>query len=283
MARATIAVIGGSGLEQLEGFRVRERVAAATPFGDPSDEITLGDFGGVAVAFLPRHGAAHTVPPGSINYRANVWALKSIGVERVVSVSAVGSLKLEIEPRTFVIPDQFYDNTRRRVATFFDEGPVAHVALADPYCPFVSEKIVAACERRGVPVRRGGTYLCMEGPQFSTRGESRAYRHLGFDVIGMTSATEAKLAREAEMCYATVALVTDYDVWHEADVTIEMVLENMRANVANVKAVVEEVLPTLTAGECPCQNALAGAIITDFKLVPPAVIEKLKPILAKYL
>jgi len=280
---ARVAVIGGSGLYELDGFQVRDRKRVTTPFGDPSDDIVVGDYGGTAVSFLPRHGVGHRIPPGGINFRANVWALKSLGVEQVVSVSAVGSLKLEIEPRTFVIPDQFYDNTRHRVSTFFDRGPVVHIALADPYCPALAARLAEACAARGVAVRAGGTYMCMEGPQFSTRGESRAYRQLGFDVIGMTSATEAKLAREAEMCYATVALVTDYDVWHEADVTIETVLATMAANVANVKAVLQEALPRVATDDCPCRHALAGAIVTDLKYVPAEVKERLRPILRRYL
>lgn len=282
MVKARVAVIGGSGLEELEGFRVRERAKVQTPYGEPSADLIIGDYADVPIAFLPRHGPRHHLIPTAVNYRANVWALKSVGVEQIVSVSAVGSLKLEIEPRMFVIPDQFYDNTKRRVMTFFDEGPVVHVAMADPYCPRLAAMAAEACARRGVTVRRGGTYVCIEGPQFSTRAESRAYRQLGFDVIGMTSATEAKLAREAEMCYITVALVTDYDVWHEADVTIEMVLENMRANVANVKAVLEELLPHLGEEDCPCRHALAGAIITDWALVPQEVKERLRPIVGKY-
>ena len=209
--------------------------------------------------------------------------MKSAGVDRVLSVSAVGSLKEDVEPRHFVVPDQFYDNTKRRTSTFFDDLTV-HVALADPYCGRVRDLVVAACQKRGVPVKNGGTYLCMEGPQFSTRGESRVYRQLGFDVIGMTSATEAKLAREAEMCYATLALVTDYDVWFEAeDVTIEMVLENMRANVANVKAVIEESLPGLAAlDDCSCHHALEGAILTDPALIPDDVKEKHRLLIRKY-
>jgi 5'-methylthioadenosine phosphorylase len=285
LRKATTAVIGGSGLYEVEGFAVEERRRLETPFGAPSDDLVVGTFAGAPVIFLPRHGVGHRFPPGAVNYRANIWALKSLGVDRILSVSAVGSLEEEVKPRDFVGPDQLYDNTKRRASTFFDEGPAVHVPLADPYCPRVRELAATACERRGVPVHRRRTYVCIEGPQFSTRAESNVYRHLGFDVVGMTSATEAKLAREAEMCYATVALVTDYDVWLEAeDVTIGMVLENMRANVANVKAVIEEVLPELAAaGECGCHRALDGAIVTDLELVPAELKEKLRPILAKYL
>ncbi len=285
MNKAATAVIGGSGLYEIEGFDVDERRRLETPFGPPSDDLIIGTFAGAPVVFLPRHGAGHRLPPGGVNFRANIWALKSLGVERVLSVSAVGSLKAEVEPRDFVIPDQLYDNTKHRASTFFDAGPAVHVPLADPYCPRVRELATAACERVGVRAHPRGTYVCMEGPQFSTRAESHVYRHLGFDVVGMTSATEAKLAREAEMCYATVALVTDYDVWFEAeDVTIGMVLENMRANVANVKAVIEEVLPELAAtAECGCQRALEGAIVTELGLVPDDVKDRLRPILAKYL
>lgn len=285
MGEAATAVIGGSGLYEIEGFAVEDRRHLATPFGEPSGDLVIGTFAGAPVVFLPRHGVGHRLPPGGVNFRANIWALKSLGVDRILSVSAVGSLKEEVEPRHFVVPDQLYDNTKRRVSTFFDAGLAVHVPLADPYCSRVRELAAAACERRGVPVRAQGTYVCIEGPQFSTRAESNVYRHLGFDVVGMTSATEAKLAREAEMCYATVALVTDYDVWFEAeDVTIGMVLENMRANVANVKAVIEEVLPGLAAaGECGCHHALEGAIVTDLALVPDEIKERLGPILAKYM
>ncbi|MEE8639186.1 MAG: S-methyl-5'-thioadenosine phosphorylase [bacterium] len=285
MSKAATAVIGGSGLYEIEGFDVDERRRLETPYGPPSDDLIIGTFAGGPAVFLPRHGAGHRLPPGGVNFRANIWALKSLGVERILSVSAVGSLKTEVKPCDFVIPDQLYDNTKHRASTFFDGGLAVHVSLADPYCPRVRELATAACERRGVAVHGRGTYVCMEGPQFSTRAESNVYRHLGFDVVGMTSATEAKLAREAEMCYATVALVTDYDVWFEAeDVTIGMVLDNMRANVANVKAVVEEVLPELAAaGPCDCQRALEGAIVTDLELVPDEAKERLRPILAKYL
>jgi 5'-methylthioadenosine phosphorylase len=285
LSEAATAVIGGSGLYEIEGFDVDERRRLETPYGPPSDDLIIGTFAGAPVVFLPRHGAGHRLPPGGVNFRANIWALKSLGVERILSVSAVGSLKTEVKPCDFVIPDQLYDNTKHRASTFFDAGLAVHVSLADPYCPRVRELATAACERRGVTVHGRGTYVCMEGPQFSTRAESNVYRHLGFDVVGMTSATEAKLAREAEMCYATVALVTDYDVWFEAeDVTIGMILDNMRANVANVTAVVEEVLPELAAaGACDCQRALEGAIVTDLELVPDEVKERLRPILAKYL
>ncbi len=285
MSEAATAVIGGSGLYEIEGFDVDERRRLETPYGPPSDDLIIGTLAGAPVVFLPRHGVGHRLPPGGVNFRANIWALKSLGVERILSVSAVGSLKTEVKPCDFVIPDQLYDNTKHRASTFFDAGLAVHVPLADPYCPRVRELATAACERRGVTVHGRGTYVCMEGPQFSTRAESNVYRHLGFDVVGMTSATEAKLAREAEMCYATVALVTDYDVWFEAeDVTIGMILDNMRANVANVTAVVEEVLPELAAaGACDCRRALEGAIVTDLELVPDEVKERLRPILAKYL
>ncbi|HUU57338.1 MAG TPA: S-methyl-5'-thioadenosine phosphorylase [bacterium] len=285
MSTTATALIGGSGLYEIEGFEVKEKRKVDTPFGDPSDELIIGTFAGAPVVFLPRHGVGHRHPAGAVNYRANIWALKAVGVDRVLSVSAVGSLKKEVEPRHFVVPDQFYDNTKRRASTFFDEGITVHVALPDPYCPRVRELAVAACVRRDIPVHERGTYICMEGPQFSTRGESGVYRQLGFDVIGMTSATEAKLAREAEMCYGTLALVTDYDVWFEAeDVSIEMVLENMRANVANVKAVIADVLPGLAAeGDCGCKHALAGAILTDLNLVAAEVKERLRPLIGKYL
>jgi 5'-methylthioadenosine phosphorylase len=279
-----IAVIGGSGLYEIEGFDVKDRVTVETPVGPPSDDIVLGELADVPVAFLPRHGVGHRIHPGAVPVRANVWALKSLGVEKMLSVSAVGSLKEEIKPRDFVIPDQFFDHTKGRESTFFDEGPVVHISLADPYCGEMRRVLVDGCKAVGVGYHDGGTYINMEGPQFSTRAESRVYRQWGMDVIGMTSATEVKLAREAEMCLATVALSTDYDVWHEEDVTIEMVLENMAANIAHVKELIRTVLPAVAElGDCACNHALANAIITDRSMIEPEVIERLEPIIGKYL
>jgi 5'-methylthioadenosine phosphorylase len=279
-----IAVIGGSGLYEIEGFDVNDRVAVKTPFGSPSDEIVIGELEGVPAAFLPRHGVGHRIHPGALPVRANIWALKTLGVEKMVSVSAVGSLKEEIKPRDFVIPDQFFDHTKSRQSTFFDEGPVVHISLADPYCEEMRRVLVDGCKAIGVGYHDGGTYINMEGPQFSTRAESRVYRQWGMDVIGMTSATEVKLAREAEMCLGTVALSTDYDVWYEEDVTIEMVLANVDANITHVKALIRAVLPAVAElGDCACNHALENAIITDRSMIPPDVIKRLKPIIGKYL
>ena len=263
--RAEIAVIGGSGLYEMEDLeRVRE-VRVSTPFGRPSDAVTLGTLSGRRVAFLPRHGRGHRINPSMINYRANVYALKSLGVTQIVSVSAVGSMKTHIQPNHLVLPDQFIDRTTRRVSTFFDQGLVAHVAFADPVCPVTSAALGKAAKTVGATVHVGGTYLCMEGPQFSTRAESLLYRQWGVDVIGMTNATEAKLAREAEICFATMALVTDYDCWHESEesVSVEAILSIMHANVEQAKNVLRQhVQQSAGPGACACRTALRQAIVT---------------------
>ena len=263
--RAEIAVIGGSGLYEMEDLeRVRE-VRVSTPFGRPSDAVTLGTLSGRRVAFLPRHGRGHRINPSMINYRANVYALKSLGVTQIVSVSAVGSMKTHIQPNHLVLPDQFIDRTTRRVSTFFDQGLVAHVAFADPVCPVTSAALGKAAKTVRATVHVGGTYLCMEGPQFSTRAESLLYRQWGVDVIGMTNATEAKLAREAEICFATMALVTDYDCWHESEesVSVEAILSIMHANVEQAKNVLRQhVQQSAGPGACACRTALRQAIVT---------------------
>ncbi len=283
--KTKIAIIGGSGLYDIEGLQTKEEREIDTPFGKPSDAIKIGELGGVGVAFLPRHGKGHRIHPGGLNVRANIWALKTLGVEKVISVSAVGSLREEIAPRDFVVPDQFFDHTKGRKSTFFDSGPVVHVPMADPYCGDIRTILIEGCKEVGVTVHEKGTYINMEGPQFSTRGESHLYRKWGMDIIGMTSATEAKLAREAEMCYATVALSTDYDCWHEEDVTIEMILGNMADNVDNVKRLVTTVVPRVAEMQCACgcNDALAMSILTDFSLVDKKVLDDLKPILEKYM
>ncbi len=263
--RAEIAVIGGSGLYEMEDLEEVREVRVSTPFGRPSDAVTLGTLSGRRVAFLPRHGRGHRINPSMINYRANVYALKSLGVTQIVSVSAVGSMKTHIQPNHLVLPDQFIDRTTRRVSTFFDQGLVAHVAFADPVCPVTSAALGKAAKTVGATVHVGGTYLCMEGPQFSTRAESLLYRQWGVDVIGMTNATEAKLAREAEICFATMALVTDYDCWHESEesVSVEAILSIMHANVEQAKNVLRQhVQQSVGPGACACRTALRQAIVT---------------------
>lgn len=251
---------------EMEGFKAQQRIRMRTPFGAPSDAVTIGSLEGVDVAFLARHGTGHRYSPSRIPYRANIHAMKQLGVERLLSVSAVGSMKDTIHPGEIVVPDQFYDHTKHRASTFFDDGIVAHVGFADPVCPELTAALAGTCRRLALSVHERGTYLCMEGPQFSSRGESLIYRQWGVEVIGMTNATEAKLAREAEICYATLALVTDYDCWHqeESAVTVEAVVKILHDNVAKAKRVLAAVVPTLAAARgCQCGEALRYAIITQ--------------------
>ncbi len=281
-----IAIIGGSGLYQMAGLANTREVRVKTPFGDPSDAVVIGTLAGKRVAFLARHGRGHRLTPSEINYRANICALKLLGVEQVISVSAVGSLNEKYPPMDFVVPDQFFDRTRLRIATFFGGGVVAHVGFDKPTCPRLSARMVAACDSVGVKAHHGGTYLCMEGPQFSTFAESRFYRTQGFDVIGMTNLTEAKLAREAELCYSTFAMVTDFDCWHPQhdSVTLDEIIANMSKNSENVQRAIREVVRSL--GEeraCKCGSALAHAIMTDRKAIPAAAKKRLAPIVGKYL
>lgn len=263
--KAQIGIIGGSGLYDMEGLEQVREVKVTTPFGKPSDALLLGRIDGIAVAFLSRHGRGHRISPSEINYRANIYAMKSLGVARVIAVSAVGSMKESVRPGDVLLPDQFIDFTKRRVGTFFDRGIVAHVALADPICPALSDALFKAAQESGATVHRGGTYLCIEGPQFSTRGESLLYRQWGVDVIGMTNLPEAKLAREAELCYATLALPTDYDCWHasEASVTVEAILETLHKNVAMAKRILRASLPVAGGPRaCACGTALDYAVLT---------------------
>jgi 5'-methylthioadenosine phosphorylase len=281
-----IGIIGGSGLYSMGGLTETREVRVKTPFGEPSDAVVVGTLEGKRVAFLARHGRGHRFSPSEINYRANVCALKLLGIERIISVSAVGSLREDLPPLELLIPDQFFDRTRGRIATFFGKGVVAHVGFDKPTCPHLSAKLAEACEHTGVNAHRGGTYLCMEGPQFSTLAESHTYRQLRFDVIGMTNLTEAKLAREAELCYATIAMITDYDCWHpEHDtVTVEQIIGNLSKNAENVQKVIRETVRTLGAERaCRCGTALAHAIITDRKAIPAAAKKRLAPIAGKYL
>jgi len=275
MAEKLLGVIGGSGLYKMEGLEVTEKVTFDTPFGPPSDEIIVGTLRGTKIAFLPRHGVGHFIPPSEINFRANIFAMKKMAVQKIISVSAVGSMKEEYPPGHFVVPDQFIDRTNRRISTFFKKGMVGHVGLADPTCNCTSDVLFQAAKKAGVLVHKGGTYICIEGPQFSTRAESNLYRQWGVDVIGMTNVTEAKLAREAGLCYSTLALVTDFDCWHieEEPVTLEAVLEIMHKNVEMAQKVINELVPMLeNIGPCSCTNASKYAVVTDPKKIP----EKLK-------
>ena len=281
-----LGIIGGSGLYDLPGLELVERVLPDTPFGFPSDEITIGRIGGREVAFLSRHGRGHRLTPTELPYQANVYALKQIGVTRVVTVSAVGSLREDLPPRTAVLPDQIIDRTVSRPRSFFGEGAVAHVGIAEPFCPQLTRRIVDASIAADKPVAQGGTYICIEGPQFSTKAESRLFRSWGCAVIGMTAMPEARLAREAELCYATIAMVTDFDVWHESagEVTVDMVVANHGANLKTAQAILRA-LATADLGDrsCGCGNALAGAIVTDPAVIPPPTRQRLGLIADRYL
>jgi 5'-methylthioadenosine phosphorylase len=286
LADAQIGIIGGSGLYHMPGLSDIREVQQKTPFGDPSDAYVLGTLEGRKVAFLARHGRGHRLLPTELNFRANIYGFKQLGVERILSVSAVGSLKEEHKPLDFVIPDQFFDRTRHRVDTFFGDGIVAHIGFADPVCPQLSEVAGAACQQAGVNGKRGGTYLNMEGPQFSTKAESNVYRSWGMDVIGMTNLQEAKLAREAEICYLTVAMVTDYDCWHphHDSVTVDQIVAVLVKNAENAAKVVRHSVAKMPADRtCKCGSALAHAILTDRDKIPTATRQKLNLILDKYL
>ncbi len=280
-----IGIIGGSGLYEMEGFKVKEEKKVKTPFGDPSDAVLIGELNGSEVVFLPRHGRGHRISPSAINYRANIYALKMLGVKWIVSVSAVGSLKAEIAPGDFVIIDQFIDKTKFRPETFFDDGIVAHVAFSHPVCNKLAGVLYKSAQKCGIKVHNGGTYVCMEGPAFSTRAESLLHRQWGADVIGMTNMPEAKLAREAEICYATMALSTDYDCWKEEDhVDVEAVIATLKKNVVNAQKVIKDAVASIAGGaECWCHNALKGAIMTPPKFVTTATKKKLEAIAGRYL
>lgn len=282
---AAVGVIGGSGLYEIEGLQNATEVSVSTPFGEPSDRIVVGELSGVRVAFLPRHGRGHRIGPGEINVRANVYALKSLGVDRLISVSAVGSMREDVHPLDLVIPNQIFDRTTNRVRTFFSDGIVVHVGLAEPYCPELSAWLAQAAAGTNRTVHRGGTYICIEGPQFSTRAESRIYRQWGVDVIGMTAMPEARLAREAELCYATLALVTDYDVWRESTeaVSVQQVSANLATNIAAAKQTLRDLLPLISpARRCRCGSALAHSIATRPSSIPPEVKQRLRLLIEKY-
>ncbi|MCL5005187.1 MAG: S-methyl-5'-thioadenosine phosphorylase [Acidobacteria bacterium] len=286
MAQAEIGIIGGSGLYEMAGLTGVREVRVATPFGKPSDAFRLGVLEGRRVAFLARHGRGHVISPSEINFRANIYGMKKLGVERILSVSAVGSLREDFRPMDMVLPSQFFDRTRGRVSTFFDRGIVAHIGFAEPMCPTVVEALAKASAEAGVTTHQGGTYVCMEGPAFSTKAESNTYRAWGIDVIGMTNLQEAKLAREAEICYATLAMVTDYDCWHPAHeaVTVSQVIEYLNRNVANAQTILRGSLAYLPKERnCKCGSALAHAILTDRRKIPAQTKKRLSLLIGKYL
>jgi 5'-methylthioadenosine phosphorylase len=281
-----IGIIGGSGLYDMAELTDREEVTLTTPFGEPSAPYVLGTLGGRRVAFLARHGAGHRLMPSELNFRANIFGMKMLGVGSILSASAVGSLREDVRPLHIVVPDQFFDRTTSRIGTFFGRGLVAHVAFAHPFCAGLSTIAADSAEHVGATVHRGGTYVCMEGPQFSTVAESNAYRQWGMDIIGMTNLQEAKLAREAEICYVTIALVTDYDCWHpdHDSVTVEMIIRNLTENAETARRLITDAVARVPAERtCPCASALATAIITRPDAVPAATKRELAPIVGKYL
>lgn len=286
MEQVKIGIIGGSGLYDMAELTDREEVFIDTPFGPPSDSFIIGTLKGKRVAFLARHGRGHRFMPSELNFRANIYAMKLLGVERILSASAVGSLKEELFPMDIVLPDQFLDRTRGRISTFFGNGLVAHVSFADPVCPDLLDQVHRAAQRSGIAAKKGGTYVCMEGPAFSTRAESNLYRSWGMDLIGMTNLQEAKLAREAEICYVTLALVTDYDCWHEShdSVTVEMIIGNLQQNSRSAQSVIVQTVAELSeTRNCDCGEALKYALITDRSLIPEEAKQKLACIIGKYL
>ena len=286
MPEARVGIIAGSGFYEMEGLTDTEEISIKTPFGEPSDSIILGDLEGVRVAFIPRHGRGHRISPTDIPVRANIYAMKTLGVERIISVAAVGSLNERIKPLDLVVPDQLIDRTRNRVSSFFDGGIVAHIMFAEPYCHVTSRILLEAAKNMDITVHEGGTYLAMEGPQFSTKAESNLYRSWGADIIGMTGLPEAKLAREAEICYASLSFVTDYDCWYDMDeaVTVDMILSNLRENISIAKKIVRKAVALFPESrDCACQNALMNSIITAPGLIPPQVKKDLAPIIGKYI
>jgi len=284
MAEHILGVIGGSGLYAMKDLKVVDTVAVKTPFGDPSDKIVVGDLDGTRMAFLPRHGVGHRITPSEINYRANIFAMKKLGVERIISVSAVGSMKEEIAPGHIVVPDQFIDRTIHRKSTFFGNGIVGHVSLADPICDELHETVLESSQKAGATVHPRGTYICIEGPQFSTRSESFLYRSWGVEVIGMTNVTEAKLAREAGICYVTIALATDYDCWHEEEeaVTLEGVMEIMHKNVELAQSILKQIVKKkVLKRSCACGEAAKNAIVTDRQSIPKKLKKDLEILFGK--
>jgi 5'-methylthioadenosine phosphorylase len=281
-----IGILGGSGLYEMAALTDCRHVSLDTPFGAPSDPYRVGRLGGIRVAFLPRHGHGHQISPSELNFQANIYGFKKLGVEHIISVTAVGSLKADIHPLDIVVPDQFYDSTKQRASTFFGEGLVAHIAFADPVCPVLSGLVYQSALEAGAAVHRGGTLVCIEGPAFSTRAESNMYRQWGMDVVGMTSLQEAKLAREAEICYAALALVTDFDSWRaeESAVTVAAVVQNLEKNISTAKKIIQMVVPKIsTQRTCVCATALKNAIMTDPAAIPPETRAKLAFLVDKYL
>lgn len=288
MKPVRVGVIGGSGLYEIEGLTEVETIWPETPYGRPSDEIVIGNLDGTRVAFLPRHGRGHVISPSELPTRANIWALKALGVTHILSISAVGSLRQELPPRDIVIPDQIIDRTKGvRPASFFGQGIVVHIGFAEPFCPVLCQIVYQAGLAAGAHMHLGGTMVVMEGPQFSTKAESNMYRQLGGDLIGMTALPEAKLAREAEICYCTVAMITDYDCWHESEeaVSVDMVVANMQANIATAKRIIRGAVASIATAErtCGCGSALAGAIMTAPDKIPAERVEALHPLIGKYL
>ena len=286
MSAIRIGVIGGSGLYEMDGLEVREERLVETPFGEPSDPYVIGELDGTPVAFLARHGKGHRILPSELNFRANIFGFKTLGVEWLISVSAVGSMKVEYRPTDIVVPDQFYDRTRHRADTFFGNGLVAHVSMARPICSRLQELFYACAVKAGASAHSGGTYICMEGPQFSTRAESEIYRRWGVDVIGMTNLQEAKLAREAEICYATLAMITDYDCWHEEEAAVsgEAVMEVVRQNASTAQDVVRRIIQRLPVErDCGCGDALGISLITEPERIPERTRRDLAPIIGRYL
>lgn len=286
MDKIKIGIIGGSGLYDMPGLTEREEVRVPTPFGEPSDAFIIGSIAEKKVAFLSRHGRGHRYMPSELNFRANIYAMKSLGVERILSVSAVGSLKESIPPLDIVLPDQFLDRTRGRISTFFGEGLVAHISFADPICPDLLDQVQCSSQKAGINTVKGGTYVCMEGPAFSTKAESKFYRSFGMDIIGMTNLQEAKLAREAEICYVTIALVTDYDCWHESHeiVTTDMIIANLQKNCQAAQSIIMQTVQDMNLErKCQCGEALKYAIITDRTKIPEETKRKLSCIVGKYL
>ncbi len=290
MSQPVIGVIGGSGLYEIEGLEKVEEIRVETPFGDPSDAYVCGVLDGVKMVFLPRHGRGHRILPSEVNYRANIYGMKLLGVQQIISVSAVGSMKEEIVPGHIVVPDQFFDRTQgKRPSTFFGNGVVGHVQFADPVCAALSRRLAAAADAVGATVHRGGTYICIEGPNFSTRAESNIYRSWGVDIIGMTNIPEARLAREAELCYATLALATDYDCWHDGhdDVSVEAVIAIIQQNVSMARQIIKEAVSEIAAGwqtsDCQCGEALKFAIMTAREQIPEQTRQDLAPLIGRYL
>ena len=287
LPQVDLGILGGTGLYEIEGLKVIEEICLETPFGEPSDAYILGVLEGKKIVFLSRHGRGHRILPYELNYRANIYGFKMLGVERIISISAVGSLKEEIRPKDIVVPDQFFDRTHRR-STFFGEGIAVHVSLDLPVCPDFSGFLYNVGKELGVSIRKGGTYICIEGPAFSTKAESHIYRQWGCDIIGMTGATEAKLCREAEICYATLNLVADYDVWNEREepVTLEVILKNMEQNIKNVKKMLKQAvltLPDFSSADCGCLRSLENCIVTRPDFIPDEVKANLKYIIGKYI